>query len=77
MLDALGAWERKCRLATRKVFESGVRKYHMKDYAAAVHRFEKVAAADPQDICAIHHLEEAQRHMHNPDLPCVFIFDKK
>ncbi|MCL2213721.1 MAG: HAMP domain-containing protein [Treponema sp.] len=77
MLDALPLKEKKHRLATKAVFESGVRKYHMKDYAAAAGRFEKVAAADPQDICASHHLEEAYRHLQNPDLPSVFVFDRK
>ena len=77
MLDALPPKEKKARLRTRDVFESGVRKYHMKDYAAAVQRFEKVVAADPSDICAAHHLEEAHKHMHSPGLPSVFIFDKK
>ena len=77
MLDALTVKERKTRLATKSVFESGVRKYHMKDYAAAVTRFEKVIAADPHDICAAHYLEEAHKHLQNPHLPSVFIFDKK
>jgi len=77
MLDALSIKEKKHRLATKAVFESGVRKYHMKDYAAAVQRFEKVIAADPNDICASHHLEEAHKHLQNPDLPSVFIFDRK
>jgi len=77
MLDALPEREKKCRLATKEVFESGVRKYHMKDYAAAVQRFEKVIAADPQDKCASLHLEEAHKHLQNPNLPSVFIFDKK
>jgi len=77
MLDALPEKERNCRLATKEVFESGVRKYHMKDYAAAVQRFEKVLASDPQDICASLHLEEAHNHLQNPELASVFIFDKK
>ena len=77
ILDALPEKDKKCRLATKSVFESGVRKYHMKDYAAAVLRFEKVIAADPQDVCASHHLEEAHKHLQNPSLPSVFIFDKK
>ena len=77
MLDALPLREKKCRLLTKEIFESGVRKYHMKDYAAAVQRFEKVLEADPQDICASRHLEEAHRHLQNPDLPSVFMFDKK
>ena len=77
MLDALPPGVKRARLATKTVFESGVRKYHMKDYAAAVQRFEKVAAADPHDICASHHLEEAHKHLKYPDLPSVFIFDRK
>jgi len=77
MLDALPARDKKIRIATKDVFESGVRKFHTKDYAAAVQRFEKVAAEDPQDVCAAHHLEEAYKHLQNPDLPSVFIFDKK
>ena len=77
MLDALSPREKKCRLATKTVFESGVRKYHMKDYAAAVQRFDKVIAADPQDICAAYYLEEAHKHLQNQSLPSVFIFDRK
>jgi len=77
MLDALAPKDRKARLATKTIFESGVRKYHMKDYAAAVQRFEKVVAADPNDICAAHHLEEAHKHLQDPSLPSVFVFDKK
>jgi len=77
MLDALMPKDKKCRMATKIVFESGVRKYHMKDYAAAVKRFEKVLAADPQDKCASHYLEEAHKHLQNPELPSIFIFDKK
>ena len=77
MLDALPSKERKARLATKTVFESGVRKYHMKDYAAAITRFEKVIESDPQDICASHHLEEAHIHLKAKDLPSVFIFNRK
>ena len=77
ILDALSPNEKKSRLATKDVFESGVRKYHMKDYAAAIQRFEKVIAADPQDICASNHLEQAHIHLKNPSLPSVFVFNKK
>jgi len=77
MLDALSPRNKKYRLATKTIFESGVRKFHMKDYAAAIQRFQKVVAADPEDICAINHLEVAHKHMKDPTLPSVFIFDKK
>jgi len=77
MLDALTPKEKKRRIATKEVFESGVRKYHMKDYAAAVERFHKVVEADPSDICAVHHLKEAQEHLENPSLPSVFVFTRK
>jgi len=77
MFDALSPKERKHRIATKTVFESGVRKYHMKDYATAAQRFEKVVAADPNDICAVHHLEEAKKRLEDPSLPSVFVFDKK
>jgi class 3 adenylate cyclase len=77
MLDALPPEIRNSRIATKTVFESGVRRFHMKDYAAAVQSFEKVLAEDPQDICAAFHLEEAHNHLQNPNLPSVFIFDKK
>ena len=77
MLDALSPRDKKLRLATKTVFESGVRKYHMKDYATAVQRFERVVAADPKDICAAHHLEEAKKHLEDLSLPSIFIFDKK
>ncbi|MCL2269804.1 MAG: adenylate/guanylate cyclase domain-containing protein, partial [Treponema sp.] len=77
MLDALPSMVSIMRLATKDVFESGVRKFHMKDYVSAVQRFEKVIATDPQDTCAAHYLEEAHEHLKNPSLPSVFIFDKK
>jgi len=77
MLDALMPKDKKRRLATKVVFESGVRKYHMKDYAAAVSRFQKVVAADPNDKCAAHYLEEAHKHLQNPELSSIFVFDKK
>ena len=77
MLDALPPRDKHLRIATKVVFESGVRKYHMKDYAASIIRFEKVTAADPKDICAAHYLEEAHKHLQNPALPSVFTFDKK
>jgi class 3 adenylate cyclase len=77
MLDALSDRDRRFRLATKKVFESGVRRFHTKDYGAAVKRFEKVVAADPNDICAAHHLLEAKKRLNEPNLPSMFVFDKK
>jgi hypothetical protein len=77
MLDALSDRDRRFRLATKKVFESGVRKFHTKDYIAAVQRFEKVVAADPNDICAAHHLSEAKKRLKDQSLPSMFVFDKK
>jgi class 3 adenylate cyclase/HAMP domain-containing protein len=77
ILDALSARDRRFRLATKTIFESGVRKFHLKDYTTAVHRFQKVVDADPGDICAAHHLMEAQKRLANPDLPSVFTFDQK
>jgi len=77
MLDALTPAEKHLRLTTKTYFESGVRKYHMKDYAASVQRFQKVVSMDPKDICAVHHLAEAKRHLNDPTLPSVFVFDKK
>jgi hypothetical protein len=77
VLDALPPAIRKRRLATKKVFESGIRKYHMKEYQIACNRFELVIKADPSDICAANCLEEAQKRLKEPDLPSVFIFNKK
>jgi class 3 adenylate cyclase/HAMP domain-containing protein len=77
MLDALPAATRKKRLATKKVFESGIRKYHTKDYPAAYRRFEAVVKADPSDACAQNYLEETRRRLADPSLPSVFVFDKK
>jgi adenylate cyclase len=77
ILDALPPRDKKFRLATKDVFESGVRKFHAKDYTSAYIRFEKVVAADPHDVCARHHLLEAKKHKENPDLPGIFIFNKK
>jgi len=77
MLDALPPEEKQARLYTKEFFESGVRKYHMKDYAIAVDRFKKVIADDPKDICAQHYFHEAMVHFKNPELPSVFGFNKK
>jgi class 3 adenylate cyclase/HAMP domain-containing protein len=77
VLDALPASIRKRRLATKKVFESGVRKYHTREYKAALKRFEMVVKADPGDVCAATCLAETKKHLENPDLPSVFIYDKK
>jgi len=77
MLDALPPEEKQKRLSTKEFFESGVRKYHMKDYATAVKRFQKVNADDLQDICAEHYLGEAIKHLKNPELPSVFVFNRK
>jgi len=77
MLDALPDKDKQSRLATKDIFESGVRKYHMKDYDTAVQRFKEVVEADPHDICAAHHLEEAEKHLLAPSLPSVFVFHKK
>lgn len=77
VLDALPEGVRKRRIGTKRVFESGIRKYHTKNYHAAYMRFEAVVKADPDDVCAENCLAEARRHMDNPELPSVFVFDKK
>ncbi|MCL2442797.1 MAG: HAMP domain-containing protein [Treponema sp.] len=77
MLDALPPKQKRYRIATKTVFESGVRKFHMKDYATAVQRFEKVVSKDPKDVCAAHYLAEAKKHLKDPTLPSVFVFDRK
>jgi class 3 adenylate cyclase/HAMP domain-containing protein len=77
ILDALPLEKKKSRLVTRTSFESGVRNFHFKEYEEAVRRFKEVIAEDPSDICAFHHLAEAIKHLENPDLPSVFVFDKK
>jgi hypothetical protein len=77
ILDALPSAVRKKRMITKKVFESGIRKYHTKDYKGALMRFEKVTAADPGDICAANCLAETRRRLQDPSLPSVFMFDKK
>jgi Tfp pilus assembly protein PilF len=77
MLDALSPRDRRYRLATKTVFESGVRRFHSKDYATAVKRFEKIVAADPNDICAAQYLLEAKKNLKDPSLPSVFVFSKK
>jgi class 3 adenylate cyclase/HAMP domain-containing protein len=77
VLDALPEGIRRRRLATKKVFESGIRKYHMKDYSAAYKRFEQVVKADPSDICAANCLEETRKRLENPKLSSVFVFEKK
>jgi len=77
MLGALPPEEKQTRLSTKKYFESGVRKFHMKDYATAVARFKKVITDDPKDICAQYYYREAKEHYKNPELPSVFVFNRK
>jgi class 3 adenylate cyclase/HAMP domain-containing protein len=77
ILDALPESTRKKRLATKRVFESGIRKYHTKEYQAAFKRFQTVVEADPSDICAAVCLAETEKHLEDPKLPSVFIYDKK
>jgi hypothetical protein len=64
-------------MATKLVFESGVRKFHTKEYKTAYSRFEQVVKADPTDVCAANALAEAKKHMENPALPSIFVFEKK
>jgi class 3 adenylate cyclase len=77
MLDALPGKIRARRIATRQVFESGIRMYHTKDYQNARRRFEKVAKADPDDACAAYFLTETERRIKDPGLQSIFIFDQK
>jgi class 3 adenylate cyclase len=77
VLDALPAKIRVKRLATKEIFESGIRKYHTKDYAAALDCFTRVVKADPSDICAANCLLETQKHLKNPQMSSVFVFDRK
>jgi class 3 adenylate cyclase len=77
VLDALPERERKKRLVTKRVFESGVKKFHIKQYKLALTRFKKVAEADKDDIWAAFCLEETLKHIDNPKLPSVFIIEKK
>jgi class 3 adenylate cyclase/HAMP domain-containing protein len=77
MLDALPAGVRKRRMATKLVFESGVRKFHTKEYKTAYARFEQVVNADPTDACAANALAETKKRLENPTLPSIFMFEKK
>ncbi|MCL2759994.1 MAG: HAMP domain-containing protein, partial [Treponema sp.] len=77
MMDALPPKDKHMRLITKTMFESGVRKFHMKDYAAAIERFEEVVKTDPDDICAVHHLADAKRHLADPSMSSVFVFGRK
>jgi hypothetical protein len=77
ILDPLPADIKKKRMETKKVFESGIRNYHTRDYAAALKRFEKVAAVDPGDVWAATCLSETRRRLEDPALPSIFMFDKK
>ncbi|GMO25896.1 MAG: hypothetical protein Ta2F_01330 [Termitinemataceae bacterium] len=77
ILDTLTAEARKKRLLTKKIFESGIRKFHTKDYKAAYVRFKKVLSIDPDDICAGNCLAETIEHIKNPKLAGIFTFSKK
>ncbi|GHT49188.1 hypothetical protein FACS1894102_3520 [Spirochaetia bacterium] len=77
ILDALPENVRKRRLATKLIFESGIRLYHTKHYRNAEKRFLETLKIDPSDLCASICLEETRDRIKNPDLQSVFIFDKK
>jgi class 3 adenylate cyclase len=77
MLDTLPEKVRRQRLATKRIFESGIRKFHTKEYGSACKRFEKVLSMDPSDACAVNCLAETRRRIEDPALPSVFMFDKK
>ncbi|GMO41943.1 MAG: hypothetical protein Ta2F_17960 [Termitinemataceae bacterium] len=77
VLDAQPRGIRETRTRTKRVFESGVRKYHTKEYKEAYKRFQAVVKADPLDLCARNCLEETKKHLENPKLPSVFVFSKK
>jgi class 3 adenylate cyclase len=77
VLDALPENIRARRLQTKKIFESGIRKYHTKEYAAAYQRFAWVVKTDPDDSCAANCLAETKKRLKDPSLPSVFIFSKK
>lgn len=77
ILDALPVEVKKRRMETKQIFESGIRKYHTRDYQAAEERFRKVLALDSKDACARICLEETAKRLKDPKLPSVFVFDKK
>jgi hypothetical protein len=77
VLDALPEDRKQKRLATRDFFESGIRKFHMKDYAEALLRFQKVLEDDPDDLCAAKCLEETHHRLVDPALPSVIVFGRK
>jgi class 3 adenylate cyclase len=77
ILDALPAKIRAKRIATKEIFESGIRKYHTKDYIAALDCFKQVVQVDPGDICAQNCLLETQKHLKNPQMSSVFVFNRK
>jgi class 3 adenylate cyclase len=77
ILDALPENTRARRLKTKKIFESGIRKYHTKAYTAAYERFAWVVKMDPDDSCAANCLAETKKRLKDSSLPSVFIFSKK
>jgi class 3 adenylate cyclase len=77
ILDALPPRLRDRRLKTRRLFESAIRKYHTKDYKAALLCFERIVSVDKTDVCAARYLEETRKRVQDPSLPSVFVFDLK
>jgi class 3 adenylate cyclase/HAMP domain-containing protein len=77
VLDALSGDLKQRRLETRDFFESGIRKFHMKDYAEALLRFQHVLEDDPGDLCAVKCLEETHYRLVDPSLPSVITFGRK
>ncbi len=77
ILDALPPAIKEKRLQTKELFESGIRMYHMKEYATAAQIFQEVLDIDNGDICAQNCLNEAKKHIEQPHLTSVFVFDKK
>jgi hypothetical protein len=77
VLDALPEGMRATRIRTKKVFESGIRCYHTKEYQKAYVKFNEVAKFDSDDVCARMYAKEAEKRVRDPKLPGVFIYDKK
>jgi Tfp pilus assembly protein PilF len=77
VLDALPPAIREKRIATREIFESGIRNFHMKNYDVALQQFKEIVETDKNDACARHYLAITQKRIENPSLAAVFTFDLK
>ncbi|GMO11484.1 MAG: hypothetical protein Ta2A_19970 [Treponemataceae bacterium] len=77
ILEALPPEQRHLREKTKEIFESGVRRFHAANYEGAFEQFKKVFNENPNDGCAKLYMKSAKKHIENPELLNIFVFNTK